>query len=341
MLTLSKVMQTDIEEIHAIASSWLISGCKTGTEKGFLVSGYSIDNYKSFLTEKNTFIKAEKNGEILGFLYGYPSSEIAANDLVGQYCKANLDCEFFLIKQICVKKESPKTRGVADELYKYVTEQNIVLAAAIVTQPQNESSIKFHEKHGFIKQFEIKPGPDPDNITRPRGIWCRFPEKSKIYTRTLWHSASQPLDDIVDYHHTAVNLYTHEDNLNWKKLSMNTTFMLALLASMPYLSNLEKGRLTTWASATLIIFVGIFLNYVFGRKIKSGLDHMHQHKKSIAEIEALIKQKHGLPPLIHKVSENNAKNTSDTARLLAKMPIVNMSVWLVASVFLVLQLIMK
>src|SRR5690554_4459766 len=52
------VKDSDIQSIHALAESWVLSNLDDPSH-GFLVSNFTLDEYRSFLAEDNIFVKAE------------------------------------------------------------------------------------------------------------------------------------------------------------------------------------------------------------------------------------------------------------------------------------------
>lgn len=331
------VKDSDIQCIHALAESWVLSNLDDPSH-GFLVSNFTLDEYRSFLAEDNIFVKAEVDGEIVGFLYGYSSEEINVNDLTNSLVKYNFSEEFFVIKQVCIARNSSGTKGVSSALYDWIKKEvDAWLVAAVVLDPSNPRSIAFHKKQGFVQYFEIMPAADKDGVVRRRGIWC-YPREHENPLRLTWQINHIDSDSIVDYHATAAQLYTHEDNLNWTKLGMHVTFMMALMATTPYIMNLPAKSFLTYLVTGAVISTGFLLNYLFSQKILSGLEYMQHHKASVQTLEQKLSSGYGLPPLL-QVRNGNIATQSKTSNILRRIPVVTLALWTTASLVLLLRLI--
>jgi predicted GNAT superfamily acetyltransferase len=339
-IKISPVREADIAAVHAIAEAWTLENLET-PESGFLVSSFSLAQYQQFLSEPNVFVKAEVDGEIVGFLYGFSSEHIKPSDIVNSLVRYNLTEPYFVIKQVCIARDHPATRGVAATLYDWVkAEVGGVITAAVVLEPANPRSIAFHEKQGFKQWFELEPPPDPDGATRLRGIWCYLPHDSSIRSRLRWHRGAEVPTHLVDYHTSAVQLYTHEDNLNWTKLGMNVTFMMAMLATVPYLLSLPANDPLTWTITAAVITAGFLLNGLFGLKLRSGLEYMQFHKASVQRIEQRLSSGYDIPPLLY-VGNRQIARESTTANALRRTPWVTIGLWTLTASVLVTRLLLQ
>lgn len=339
-IAISPVVAADVDAIHELAEAWTLPRLESADE-GFLVSNFSRERYRAFLDEPNVFLKAEVDGAIVGFLYGYSSEQVKPDEVVNSLVRYSLTEPFFIIKQICIARNHPGTPGVASALYERIKEQETgLIAAAVVLDPPNPRSIAFHEKQGFEQWFEIEPPPDADGVTRRRGIWCHVPEGCTTRSRLRWHRQETVPAHLIDYHGSAVQLYTHEDNLNWTKLGMNVTFMMAMLATVPYLLKLPASRPLTWVITGAVIVTGFLLNRLFGIKLRSGLDYMQHHKASVQRLEQRLASGYDIPPLL-QVSDRHIARESATANVLRRTPWVTMSLWTLVALVLCTRLLLQ
>lgn len=324
------VLEADLKEILAIANGMTLDDLpdtKSAENSGFLVSRFSLDNYVDFYNEAEHFFVATESGKIKGFLLAYESTSIKDSETVNKLLQKNLVEHFVLIKQIAViQRETGK--GVASALYRalYDTVPDKGLAAAIVTEPYNVRSVKFHEKERFQHIFDVMPPEDPDGQIRTRGIWYRGPrgkENEKPVSRLHVISGSEDIGAIQEKYNAALGLYTHEDNLNWNKLAMLVTFMMALFTGFSYQVEVETS-LRSIISSLMLIGFGLYINYLFYMKIVSGLEYMQSHKDKVKILESkLIGMNPNLTCLINVGDNTNISNKSKTSVMLERVPILS------------------
>jgi GNAT superfamily N-acetyltransferase len=164
-----KTQQHHIPTIAAIAAEYDYEQLKsTGNiENGFLVSNYSEDTYRDFVSHADHFYVVLEEEAVVGFILAFSRDLIPGNDWVGSKMKQLEEYPFILIKQAAVTR-SCVGKGVATLLFNYLIDHNpaIPLIGAIVLTPPNQRSIHFHEKLGFKKIWRVTP---PDGIVR--GVW--------------------------------------------------------------------------------------------------------------------------------------------------------------------------
>lgn len=148
----------DLNKIHSIAqSNSLNKRNKISSTVGFLVSNYSIDDYRDYVNNNNILV-IEDDDNIKAFLLTLKGEELDREQIVhNEIIKYHKNANFILAKQICVDLNY-KQKGYGSTLYKYMIEYNRVdIFANIVMEPINEASINFHKRMGFQKVLEIIP----------------------------------------------------------------------------------------------------------------------------------------------------------------------------------------
>ena len=158
-----------LEDIFKIAQMYSLSNLSTNhaSESGFLVSDFSIDDYKQFIEDNRLFWILLEAGELRAFMLAIdPKKQVLDPGLNNKVQEFGLD-EYLLIKQICIHPDHT-SKGIASRIYKtFIKEHHdIPLVASIVTDPPNPISINFHNKMGFKLAFEYAA---PDGL--PREIW--------------------------------------------------------------------------------------------------------------------------------------------------------------------------
>lgn len=337
-ITVRKVKREDLSQVLEIAQSFSLSKLTRdqAAKSGFLVSEFSLEAYERYLQSNHYFFVAESQHKIVGFLLAYESSDIPPNETLNTLLKTNLQNSFVLIKQICVAKGSTGL-GIASRLYQHLFETATTprFAAAIVMEPYNEASISFHERKGFNKLCDIVPPEDADGILRLRGVWFRDSQKNTPPAqRWIPFDSSHDQSLIMEKQHAAIQLYNHEDNLNWTKFGMLITFMMALFAATDYLLKQQAG-LTYQILSLIVVIMGYAINFMFYQKIKSGLKFMDHHKLSVAELDQELI---GLNPRLRKLIKNGDQHISGksiTSVWLEWTPKISMGLWILCSGLLI------
>lgn len=335
-----RAREDDIDTVVALAKAQELGGLDTANaeKSGFLVSGFSSDVYRGYLTVAQYFNVVIDEGRVVAFLLAYDSDEIKAGETLNSLLKYNLTDPFVLIKQICVDRQSTG-KGYASLLYKRLFEEARYprLAASVVIEPFNERSVGFHEKLGFFKLCDIVPPPDPDGVRRLRGVWFKDLEGNELPGQR-WVPVNKELEQTLamEKQHAAIGLYTHEDNLNWTKLGMLITFMFALLAAAEYL--LKQTASTDYLILTvMLVLMGFSVNVMFYQKIQSGLMYMRHHKHSVNELDQyLYRLNPNLRRLVRDPSANISGN-SVTTTWLRWLPLISLGIWTICSILLLLS----
>ena len=114
-------------------------------------------------------------------------------------------------------------------------------------------------------------------------------------------ATSQALHVLTSQYQQAVELYMHEDLLNWNKLYNLSYVTVGLLAALGYfLSNRPRGRAMPWAICALGLVISsgfIFANWV-------GVDYLYTRKRAAVRIERALKVRE--PGAQHVVASQDA-----------------------------------
>lgn len=329
-INVRQATKDDLTEVLTIANQWSLGELSDSeAENGFLVSAFVLEQYEDYLANAEYFYVAEAEGRIEAFLLAYESESIDPSEITNTLLRCNLVESFILIKQICVRKDSSNTKGCASSLYDYLHQQQPDKSnlAAVVLEPLNKRSIKFHERCGFYKLCDITPPADKDGQVRLRGIWYRPPKNNKEHCPTLrYQSAAEskvPLDTLNTRQEIASSLYTHEDNLNWTKLGLLVTFMFALTTAFNHLMGKSSEELGVVGIFTgiMVIVIGHVIIELFKKKIDSGLNYMQQHKESVKKLDVLVQIQHpNCPSILNGNKEISGQ--SATAKGMKWIPLI-------------------
>jgi len=135
---------------------------------------------------------------------------------------------------------------------------------------------------------------------------------------------------------TAVELYKHEDNLNWRKLNNLFYITAGLLAVVGFF--LEKGGdsfvqavgVTTSQIIRLVGATGILVCLAFEIALWYGVKYMQQRKAVVMELEEALRHLGGAYVVApkQKSGEENILRRSPTTFVLRLLPLLLLGVWI-------------
>lgn len=321
-MIIRKASPKDLDSVHAIARENSLSHV-TQVEEGFLVSEFDQQFYADFLEQKTHFYVCEQDDEILGFLTAYRQDELDMTLMVNRAINSRAQNPYVVIKQICVRKKSTR-QGVASRLYHHFMHHiNEDIYLAVVLDPYNASSIHFHKRLAFYQDFElvIEDG-------RPRGIF-------------FWNNPANPpafdQETLLQQYAVAIDLYKHEDSLNWSKINHLFYITASLLGLAGVSLTLKHPQVTTWIllGASLL---GILSAYLFMVTILSGVQYMQTRKEVVLSLEQLLSRQRGVKVVdIQFESHKTLMQKSPSLSAIRKFPRIILCVWLVIFVLALLS----
>ncbi len=166
-VSLRKATAADLEQIFEIANSLtLTTGSVNGSQSDYLISGFTLKEYTSFLERGARVDLVEiRKVKIVAFMLTYCSQSGLVDKSIRQMIYAD---RYRIVKQIAVRRERQKS-GFGSLLYDSLNSSELI-GAAILLDPPNLTSIRFHERHSFNFIGEFM---EDDN--RARGLWVRNP----------------------------------------------------------------------------------------------------------------------------------------------------------------------
>jgi len=334
-ITIAPVEVDDINKIIEIQKMFLLSE-DTSIKNGFLVCSFTENEYKRFLEDGYIMLKAKCNEEIIGAIIAFESNKISQDDVNNSLLKYSIKSDFILIKQIFIHP-SFQRNGIASLLYEKIKELNKILVVVTVIDPFNLASFKFHKKNSFLEFLHFIPNADKDGKIRKRCAWIYSSSKSKKIEDELRliNTESHDNAEILKSRSTdLVNLYMHEDNLNWTKFERQIVILFGLMALLTYF--FEKALSIKYIPyLSIIIFWGIIINTFFVIKIKSGITYMSTYKDKIKKFDTIMNFYY---PQLEKIfTPSRIAQTSISVKLIFLFSILGLISWILASVYLLLK----
>lgn len=167
-LTIRRAGHGDVSAIADLAAAAELASSPDSPSGGFLVSGFSAEDYSRFLDTNALLFLAEDDGLPVAFLLAWELYRQRETSTV-EIAMRTASPRAIVIKQVAVASAF-RGNGIGRHLYGELqnTAQDRPLVAAIVGEPRNIASEKFHESLGFhlIRNVTAEDGID-------RSIWLR------------------------------------------------------------------------------------------------------------------------------------------------------------------------
>lgn len=289
--------------------------------QGFLVSGYSKEIYQGYLEQGAHFYVVEENDVVKGFLLAFDSESLEMTKIVNQKLHKWSSRPFIVIKQVCIERKAQRG-GYGRLLYNFfIEEAKRDIYLAIVTEPLNVVSIKFHQGLGFEEAFNFVA---EDGMGRAV-CYKEFSDNVVDYNGEI----------ILSQYEYAIQLYTHEDKLNWSKLNHLFYITAGLFGVFSFVINAELDVFFMYMTLAFVSVLGIFSSYLFYKTVSSGMDYMHHRKESVIELENLLEKMGGLR-IVGKGAELDQRlSKSLTSLVMRRMPFLIMVIWMAIMVLII------
>ncbi|MEU0035709.1 MULTISPECIES: GNAT family N-acetyltransferase [unclassified Streptomyces] len=318
-----RATQDHVPRILELAQSRSLEGTDpaVASQDGFLVSGYTEEVYRAALVRAEHFYVAVKGTDVLGFLLAYSDERIGLDEWLNHRIKTTLG-SFLVIKQVCVARDAAR-QGVASQLYHHVLGQwtsNPVIAA-VVSEPLNEASTRFHRKLGFEELTRLRP---PDGRLRVVWVW-RKPRESMLQTQ----------------YGIAVDLYKHEDIINWNKLNNFLYITAGLAATLAFTLGKEgaKSEGMGLGIAVIITVIGFASALAFAVMLRFGRRYLQARKSAVVDLEEHMAWHGGHRIVGRQMAEPGAAwlHSSPTGLVMVVLPAFVALCWLAMLVVLLAQ----
>lgn len=340
-VVIRKARQDDVETVFNLAERYVLKDeDKEGaTVEGFLVANFNLEKYRLFVNKADMFYVLEIDKKIVGFILAATSETFLFDQLAHNKIREINDQSYVLIKQICVDIDY-KGRGYGQRLYQYVMDKSSGrnIYAAIVLEPENTRSVHFHESLDFFKYFEYTPDDE-----RKRGLWMWDGASYTKEGRKLKHLLTEGdtaeekaarisgnFSVLLHQYESALDLYKHEDRLNWQKLNNMLYVNAAIGALLGFIVEKPSDQKILTIDTVNIVLIASFAGFVvslgFWISIWCGIHYMQARKRAVTQIERVLVNHSGF----HLVTPVNIiTRRSLTTYVLLALPLIFTIGWLV------------
>lgn len=141
------------------------------------------------------------------------------------------------------------------------------------------------------------------------------------------------LETLREQYKIAVELYRHEDDLNWRKLNHLFYSNAGLWAVVGFVLQSGASSVSSAVSPRCLVgvvsAVGSIMSMAFGIAIWYGIRYMHSRKDAVSSIERILVE-HGGQYVVSSPGEKEAfLRVSPTMWMLRSAPILLFMVWIV------------
>ncbi|WP_309500430.1 GNAT family N-acetyltransferase [Streptomyces shenzhenensis] len=309
-----RATQEHVPKILELARSRSLQGADpaAASQEGFLVSEYTEEVYRAQVVRAEHFYVAVKGSDVLAFLLAYSDERIEQDEWLNRRIKTTLG-SFLVIKQVCVARDAAR-QGVASLLYHHVLEQwtSSPVIAAVVSEPPNQASTRFHRKLGFEELTRLRP---PDGRLRTVWVW-RKPRESMLQAQYA----------------IAVDLYKHEDNTNWNKLTNFLYITAGLAATLAFVLGKDGAQSEGVARGigVIITVVGCASALAFAVMLRFGRRYLQARKSAVVDLEEHMAWHGGQRIVGRQVAEPGAAwlHSSPTGLVMVLLPAFVSLCWL-------------
>jgi predicted GNAT superfamily acetyltransferase len=308
-----KARVQDAKRIYEIAKSNSLTQLtkKETVLSGFLVSEFDLDTYIKYIENLEQFYVLEKNGDVKAFILAFKDDELDNDLIVNKRIRDYAKNSYCVIKQVCVDKDCHR-KGYATKLYDYYinsVEGDIYLS--IVFEPYNSVSVQFHTKMGFQERFTVIA---EDNIKRGIFLWVNH-NNGNYYDKEI----------IMKQYDRAVDLYMHEDSLNWSKLNHFFYSTGGLLLVLSFLTTQVGIQFSLYLA--IVSIVGIALSLLFYIALNSGVSYMQERKKSVVALEKILINMSGMNVVTANPTKIYLKRAPAT-KVMKMIPLCSLGIWM-------------
>lgn len=140
---LRRAEESDLYAIAQLAEDMTLPEGQAPPEGGFLVLGYSAEDYRRHLEAGALIWVALKEDETVGFVYAELMEDTDDTDMVAAARRIG-DGKYAIVKQVGVRPDMQRS-GLGARLYQemFNTLDRRTLLVAVVTEPCNHASLAF------------------------------------------------------------------------------------------------------------------------------------------------------------------------------------------------------
>lgn len=308
----------DLEAIVAIASNEQPDSAVPGPTRR---SDAGLPEYVRLLTDARYFLVATADGEVVGFLIGHTEQGLRPDETAEMQIAGRLG-PAIVIREVAVAPNW-RRRGIARLLYQQVLSEagERPVIATVVSHPPNVAAIRFHYGMGFEPYRVVEAG-------------------DGAAAKTVWLFRSRSTGLLLNQYAHAIDLYKHEDNLNWNKLNSLFYVTTALFTAYGVLMMVGTNRPGLDSLDFLLLGVcllGLTASVVFLTTLIAGVTYLDARKAALTHIEEQLIMAGGARVISADVGQRKFTRLrlSPTRHLLRGLPLALAAAWLIAAAVVV------
>jgi len=314
----------DIDVIYQISKDTMLNMKGKRQSKNIsLETDSSKEYYEKQLNKDSLFYVSEIDGNVIAFLLAFNREDIDELTTMIKTIDKLSEKPYIFIKQFYIDKKYIR-KGYGTELYEYFLLNNKKdIFSSIASEPKNKALINFYCEIGF------------------NCVLTQTQEENRrkaIYYRKYENNYCNDHNFIFKNYDNAMEMYRHEDNLNWTKINHLLVINTALIGFLGLvIANIGKITTENLIIAFIIILFSIFgitANILFYIAIKSGILYLQNRKEQTATIERIIKNMGGVEIVGSKQRDDKRFIRSNTITVMSIIPIVLIIIWVLLMSFI-------
>ena len=308
MATIRNARLDDLEAIISIAESRKYNSNSKIAQSSFIMRSYTHEELLAFIGNQEVIVVESATTIVAYVIYSTSISLGNENKHINAIMLHTDDTDFLFIIQVATRIDE-ENKGYGLDLYDYIIglAANKPIYANSMLSPANADALHFHKITGFQVIFNSADFEDGGH---------------RIYFRKLPYNTNSN-DPLLKQFETARDLYRHEEDLNWRKIS--TLFYVnvglgALLAIL--LREGTKWSLNVLLGVAVISMLGMLITHAFGTSLRSGVGQVRRRKSAMMRIDRQLSNQTGQITIIDK-------SFAPTLSLLEWSPKVLTALWIV------------
>lgn len=298
----------DIGTVMAIAEARKYNRSAVVDQSSFVTNCFTREELQGYL-DRREIVVAEAFGDVAAYaIFSDTATMDSENKHIDAIRAHTDDGEFVFIVQVATA-DGKENKGYGLALYDRIIalrgEKPIYVNSLV--SPPNQDALHFHKIAGFDFAF------DSDRFEDGR---------HRIYFRKISNN-NYPNEALLKQFEKACDLYVHEEDLNWRKVSTMFYVNVGLVALMSVIIQTDGfWSLPVLGSMVIVSALGGLLTWAFAASLTSGVGQVRRRKHSIMRIDQALQPKTGQLAVIDKTF-------APTLTLLEWTPRVLIGLWTV------------
>jgi len=165
--------------------------------------------------------------------------------------------------------------------------------------------------------------------------------EEKSYSQETINMSTSSIEMLQEQYKIAVELYRHEDDLNWRKLHHLFYVTAGLWAVIGFIVKFNESLIISPRLLVgMVSLVGLIVSFAFGIALWFGVEYMLNRKNAVIAIEEILVHLGGryiVSPSVESMKKKRFLKISPTTWMLRLLPILIFIVWMIMLFAIIFQ----